>query len=423
MSQVKHVVLVVCDALAAQHMSLYGYEHETTPRIEQFFGQHGQIYTRCRSNASWTFLSMPSMLRSQMPSAISVSELAANQDSFTTLLGERGVQCFGHVIEGERAILQNIKQAFPSDRVSSYRNADQEQDIKRPFTQALEQLQAATDPTFIMVHTDAVHMPYAPPASYRDLFGPAEIDPSVSVVRGHVMHLIKKPFDPSFSAFATRLYDQGVRYFDDVFADFVEAIPEPLRNETAIILTSDHGETFGQRGNMYSHGGHLYDDLIRVPLCMYIPGRPPAISETNISLLDMAPTICELFGVPASTEYVGQSVLDMGQIEDTRAIGAEGRRTPELNPREDMAHLLEQYGAMKLIEPVTQRAITIGSYKYHIYTKGFTIREFVFNVETDPHERDNLLLHEPYSSELREFYRQARTAAGVESIVQSMITG
>src|SRR5690606_25655947 len=86
---------------------------------------------------------------------------------------------------------------------------------------------------------------------------------------------------------------------------------QPWADETAIILTSDHGEAFYEHG-MRWHGREIWQELVHVPLFVYVPGAEPRRVANKRSHIDLAPTILELMGVPLPEEgeLRGKSLLD-----------------------------------------------------------------------------------------------------------------
>ena len=65
----------------------------------------------------------------------------------------------------------------------------------------------------------------------------------------------------------------------------------------AVVVTSDHGEAFGEHG-MYRHGYELWEELVHVPLIVHLPGVAPQRQAARRSAIDLAPTLLELFGMP-----------------------------------------------------------------------------------------------------------------------------
>jgi arylsulfatase A-like enzyme len=92
-------------------------------------------------------------------------------------------------------------------------------------------------------------------------------------------------------------YDVEVTYTDGFVGkllDFVAA--QPWGGRTAFIVTGDHGEAFGEH-HQYVHGFEVWENLVRVPLFVYLPGTPPRHIDSPTSAIDLAPTILDLFGV------------------------------------------------------------------------------------------------------------------------------
>jgi hypothetical protein len=100
-----------------------------------------------------------------------------------------------------------------------------------------------------------------------------------------------------------------------------------LAQRTALIVTADHGEAFGEHG-LQHHATTLYDELLRVPLLILVPGVKPRQVREPVSLVDLGPTILDLLGAPTPGHFMGQSLAPFLRGESpklTRPILAEGR--------------------------------------------------------------------------------------------------
>ena len=108
-----------------------------------------------------------------------------------------------------------------------------------------------------------------------------------------------------------RVYDEEVWYTDKHIGRVLDYIAsQPWGPDTAIILTADHGEAFGDHG-VLTHGHELYEPLVRVPLVVYVPGVAPRRLGIKRSSIDIAPTIVDLVSrenKPAP-ELRGESLL------------------------------------------------------------------------------------------------------------------
>lgn len=103
---------------------------------------------------------------------------------------------------------------------------------------------------------------------------------------------------PSFGTSQRDLYDGEVAFTDKHVGRVLDAIAAaPWGAKTAVILTSDHGEAFSEH-KMVRHGSELWEELVRVPLLIHLPGAPPGRVAARRSAIDLAPTILELMAVP-----------------------------------------------------------------------------------------------------------------------------
>jgi arylsulfatase A-like enzyme len=95
------------------------------------------------------------------------------------------------------------------------------------------------------------------------------------------------------------LYDAEILYTDKHVGRVLDAIKAaPWGARTAVIVTSDHGEAFGEH-KMWRHGYELWEPLVHVPLLVYVPGAKPTRVPVRRSAIDLVPTILDLMGVPA----------------------------------------------------------------------------------------------------------------------------
>lgn len=103
------------------------------------------------------------------------------------------------------------------------------------------------------------------------------------------------------------VYDGEVAYTDYHVGRLLSFIEKaPWGERTAIIITSDHGEAFGEHG-MTHHGFEVWDVLVRVPLVVYVPGAEPRRVKARRSLIDLVPTILGLTKVPGPGEDASET--------------------------------------------------------------------------------------------------------------------
>lgn len=108
-------------------------------------------------------------------------------------------------------------------------------------------------------------------------------------------------------------YLNALHYADDSVGDLIKGLGERgLEERTLFVIFGDHGEAFGQHESNFGHSLFLYDENVRVPYQIAAPGliREPMRVTRAMSLIDTAPTILDLLGLPSSSEYQGLSALE-----------------------------------------------------------------------------------------------------------------
>jgi arylsulfatase A-like enzyme len=109
------------------------------------------------------------------------------------------------------------------------------------------------------------------------------------------------------------LYDAAVRQADERVGRVVETLKRAgVWDRTLFILLADHGEELGDRGG-FQHDQSLYEELVHVPLLLHFPSNRFAGERVNapVSLVDVAPTILDVAGLPASERHRGRSLLPL----------------------------------------------------------------------------------------------------------------
>jgi arylsulfatase A-like enzyme len=112
------------------------------------------------------------------------------------------------------------------------------------------------------------------------------------------------------------LYVGEIKFADrqlDRLFDLLEA--KNLLSETAVIVTADHGEAFGEH-DRFGHHPYLYDELLRVPLIVHAPGLESRTIDQQVSLLDLGPTLYDLLGIKTPDAVQGRSFAPLLRGED-----------------------------------------------------------------------------------------------------------
>ncbi len=120
---------------------------------------------------------------------------------------------------------------------------------------------------------------------------------------------VKHAESPDFGKDNRGRYDSEVWFVDSQLGKFFEfAKAQPWWHDTVVMISADHGETFGEHG-MFKHAFEVWDSLLRVPLLVRAPGAPAEHIGARRTHIDLAPTILDFMGVPPLAGFQGQSLV------------------------------------------------------------------------------------------------------------------
>jgi choline-sulfatase len=170
------------------------------------------------------------------------------------------------------------------------------------------------------------------------------------------------------------LYDGEIAYTDFHIGRVLDALASSsLRDRTAVIVTADHGEAFGEHGE-YHHGRYVWDEIVRIPLVVFVPGVSPRRIARRVSMVELAPTILDLAGLPEDPGARGQSFA-------SELAGADLSEHPILVDQPKNPYY-----------PLT-RAFIEGGYKLHHLAESKTY--LLFELSGDPGEKTDLAQSQP----------------------------
>lgn len=181
-------------------------------------------------------------------------------------------------------------------------------------------------PFFMWLHYMDVHYPFMPPEEHLNALN---VDPPskrrIARLNGK-MHENSDELSEVDRADLLDLYHGEVRYTDHEIGRVIDLLSELGQLEASTIaVTADHGEAFGEHGR-YGHHPYLYDELLRVPLVLTGPNVSAGVDiESQVSLIDLGPTLCDLSDVNKSDKFCGNSLAPLihpsgGTLDEQTAI-------------------------------------------------------------------------------------------------------
>jgi arylsulfatase A-like enzyme len=405
-----HVVLISIDTLRADHLGIYGYPRPTSLALDAFAGD-ALVFDNAFTTSPWTLPAHASMLTGLYPEvhraghASIYSPLDPDVVTLAQRLSLAGYDTLANVGGGYVGHAYDLDRGFDEwiDRHAAT--------FESVLPEALDAVSHIGEtPTFLFLHTYAVHSPYKLPAgepSFRTpATGPRPVGWSELAAMKVHLHIELERFHGIEDTIAA--YDSSIAFMDRQLARLFELLEaRGLLEESLVIVTSDHGESFLERGNYISHGYTFYDEEVRVPLLVRLPERVQAERRTGrvsdlTDLTDVAALVLAVAGVEAEGELAGADPLARldGRAPARELVRGESAYTGGLYGRT---------GRWKLMTRVPELG-SLGLMRPRELIPDFHDEEQVFDTRNDPSESSNLATR---SGELPAAVWQLRQQLGV----------
>ncbi|HEX6064266.1 MAG TPA: sulfatase, partial [Longimicrobiales bacterium] len=387
-----NVVFIILDTVRAASMSLYGYEQPTTPELERF-ARRGVTFDRAIATAPWTLPSHASMFTGHYPHEMSAS--------WFTPLGERKVtlaetmQKSGYATA---AFMANFYFTTPESglargfmRFDVYPRTLYQVFLSSALGQQLENFRRGSEVNERRAdrkpadHINREFLAWAREHREKPFFA------VLNYFDAHHPYHSVEPFREKFGRGSKRRYAGAIAYLDQQLGVlFNELAADGMLDNTVVVITSDHGELFGEgapipakgatteRTCPCGHGGRPFLPALNVPLLVVGPGAPAGVHVRKpVSLRDLPATVLQLTGAREPTEFPGASLARYWQ--------------PGTTPSNELPALSEARTESALRAggedaPYTY-SLVADSFHYIWYPDG---KEQLFNHRVDPEERNDL---------------------------------
>ncbi len=326
-----NLVLVSIDTLRADHVGAYGYVDPTrgaspTPVLDQM-AREGLLCADASSQAPYTLPAHATLFSGQFPSVHGVvtggrTVSAARTHTLARILAEQGLTTQAFTAGGFLSTDFGLDQGFdgfasvdPLRDTAAARGKDHQDPApaaevrqrlqeRYGFDGVLRWLEAHQgERFFLFLHTYVVHN-FDPPPGYLRC---REQGCRSQVRRYHRQGATREEDQvaPKDLAHLVHLYDAALASVDERIGRLLARLDElGLSTRTVIVVTSDHGEELLEHGAI-QHGKTLYEELLRVPLILRIPGLAPRVLERPVMLADVAPTCLAAMGSPVPSRMQG----------------------------------------------------------------------------------------------------------------------
>lgn len=346
-ASVSNVVLVTIDSLRAD--AIAPYDDDRHSPVLQDLADDGTVFDRSFATGNWTPFSFPSILASEpvfarngdigvagsrtLASVLSEAEIATGGfnaangfltshwgypegfDEFEPFVTSVGSSRYSRYLAAHPTVEAWIQLlTSPARRLGSKLRGRSD---KRPFLDASRMFDvedAATsfindtdDPFFLWAHYMDTHTPYVPAPRYIREVSDGLVG-THRMLHAHTRTSFGLEVGERTLHDLRTLYQATVRQVDDSIGRLLDALETAgVGDETAIVVAGDHGEEFQEHGHL-AHYPKLYDELIRVPLIVNVPGEDGGRVAEHVGLDAIPPTVADLLDVESPPEWLGSSL-------------------------------------------------------------------------------------------------------------------
>ena len=330
-----NVILVSIDTLRADALGLYGSERDTSPHLDAFAAR-SVVFDRALAESSWTLPSHVTMLTGMRTSGhgVRISALMPGADlpRLPELFQAAGYLTFamaGGGFVSEEVFGRGFDSFEVRFKLKRRRHEPRANDFRNVVGVAIRRIAKIprNEPFFAFLHTYNVHCPFRPPAPFLGSLGPLDSALDDLADKCKKKYWKDRPPNETEIEYLKARYDEGVKWVDDALGSLFDYLDSSGRLEnTIVVVTSDHGEAFLEHDQI-GHGSTLYNELLSVPLVVWVPGLEPRRIRTPVGHVDLAPTLLDLVGQPIPDRMQGRASAACWPASTSRN-GSLSRRPP-----------------------------------------------------------------------------------------------
>jgi choline-sulfatase len=274
----RSVLILSVDTFCRHHLSLYGYERPTSPRLEEL-AKRGVLFERAYSSAPTTRIAIPVLFTGRSIGEIPWDRRMSPYGMLDTaqtlpeiLKKEKGLETTAFITHRYFTKKWNWLQGFDEIDKEFLYNESEYRDVSTGAA-IVERLSG-----WLEEHKETPFLAW------------------IHLMDAH-LNFIKHPEGPDFGDETLDRYDSEIWYVDWTIGEIMDKLAElGIDDDTIVVVLADHGEHFGEHGKS-GHGTSLYEEVAHIPMIIKAPGIPARSSPCVAGLVDVAPTILNLFGI------------------------------------------------------------------------------------------------------------------------------
>jgi len=362
-----NVIIILVDALRADHLGVYGYPRDITPNIDRL-SEEGIVFKNAFAQSSWTRPSTASILTGLYPknhmANTCQNHLNDNALLISEILKDKGYNTYAFVTNPHVGSAIGFNQGYDyffesNDNVSL--GAMPSDELNKKIFDVIDSMNSS-DKNFIYIHYMDSHHPYTPSIKEYSVLNNISFDNDF-FIKGKFSHFSEAD-RPDVLNQMVDAYDDEILFNDFQIGLLLERLKERgIYQNSVVVVVSDHGEEFFEHNNLL-HGVTLFDESIHVPLIINSPGWKSQVYDELVSQIDVMPTLLHILGfdvpdvdgeviLPPKVERLVYSELDLEghkissiRTKDTKFIAQQLSPQVEIDPNNVSFRWFRHYAAL-----------------------------------------------------------------------------
>ena len=377
-----NIIILVLDTLRSDHLGCYEYFRDTSPEIDKL-ALRAVRFNNAFASIPITLPSHVSILTGLYPQTAGIlfnyGRLSDKTITMAEILQESGYRTAAVVSTAVLKKSKNLNQGFHE----YYHNFGIEElrgkigwevkgiakDANRLSLDWLEKIKK-DEKFFLFINYYDIHAPYIEHENFKNVFNPASSEFSTYLKR----EWTTMP-SPDWKRKIITYYDRSIAYTDHSVGELWRKLNDMgFRDNTIVIITSDHGNGLYQHHDYWSHGKYLYDEQIKIPLLLLLPDLDEKLEVSRIvETVDILPTVLDLLGATGPIGIDGKSMVPLLEGKDwSKPDRAYAMRKPDDNS----GNILPRQFSVR-----TPESKLISTFEGK--------KEF-YNLDRDPYEKENI---------------------------------
>ena len=315
------LLLITVDTLRTDRLPFYGHKRNTAPFLGKLAGE-GIVFTNAYSTSSWTVPAVTSLMTGVYPSSHGITRGSIKKAhvyrqeriprKLTNLPEQlRALGYRTYAVTANTHLMKDLGFGRGFDRYDCIGFCTAEK-VNRVFLEWKQEIESQNSPVFVWLHYFDPHIPYIGRQPWLNQYQSDETEGECttisSVSRPVKLGRVLQKKGPRILTLIQSHYDSEINYCDEHIKKLFQEFPS--LEQYAVVFTADHGEEFMEHGKL-GHGRNLYNNTVRIPLFVRIPGKTSTTTSKDVvSLIDVAPTLLAIAGGKAPPSWQGRALIN-----------------------------------------------------------------------------------------------------------------